>query len=153
MSGSCLAAPHVLCRYCQEFGRRADNLQTSLQEWIECRDQIPDRVFEHCPDISELEETSSSRCHLCVLLWNSIRKKTLAEITESSAARCRPISLKLWDPRRGTEMGVYQMKLTLRFEKFNSYPASSERDLWVRHKAEIPHDEHSSFHDAQLNLK
>jgi Heterokaryon incompatibility protein (HET) len=49
-------------------------------------------------------------------------------------------------------MGVYQMKLTLEFQEFSSYPASSERDLWIQHKAQIPLDEDSNFLDAQLSL-
>jgi hypothetical protein len=152
MSGNHLATPHVLCRYCRELCSRANYLQTSLQEWIECRDQIPDQDLEHCPNIFELKKSSSSGCHLCILLWNSIRQQTLTEIAESSAARCRPISLKLWDPNRGNKIGVFQMKLTLQLKEFNSYPASNERDLWVRHEADIPQDEHSSFNDAQLSL-
>lgn len=152
MEEKCLVRPHVLCRHCQEFCSRADVLHIPPKEWIERRDQIPDQEFEHCPNISELEKTASSGCHLCVLLWNSIRKETLREIIASSAARGRPVSLKLWGPQRGTKMAVYQMKLTLQFRGSSSYPASSERDLWIQHKAQIPFDEDSNFHDAQLSL-
>jgi hypothetical protein len=42
MNISYLVVPHVLCRFCEESRNHAGGLKISIQQWIECQDQIAD---------------------------------------------------------------------------------------------------------------
>ena len=145
-NGNYLMLPHKLCHNCKAFTKQSKVLHMSKESWSSLHEDVIREELQHCSGIEELESLSKNGCHLCILLYSSIRKATKSECQESTLARQRVCTLRL---TRHPPGGAFTLNLV--FQPQGTAQRSVERDLEIDSRAFVPTNAKSQFSDAQFS--